>query len=649
MRKSPLYALIPLLVAVLCASIGIGFASGPLFGVIAAILCILLFGTAAVMIYTYTRDVEEAMDDVFRQNESAAGAIFAEVDIPVLLFDGEGHIVWGNPAFRELYNGRDLRAIFPNMNPHLPPKSLPLEMNGRNFQVMNIPVRRNGPRLRQISFQYWIDRTEALHYARLYEEQRPTVAIVSVDNFEDLATDKQFKRSEVLSQVERLVADWVYSVGGVYRRYESSKYFVVFEAQRINEMERQRFPILDAAHNIDTGTGQPVTLSIAVGVADRINSSDEAARQTMELALGRGGDQAVVRVGTAYAFYGGKRQVATRNSRVKTRLFARALRNLMENADQVFIMGHKQSDMDVVGAALGIMCCADFIGCKAYLVIDEPNLMIQGALDAMHETDQYTDAVKTPEQALGMAHASSILVIVDTQRRSTVVSTELYDKISSTVIIDHHRRSVDALQNATLNHLEAGASSACEMVTEVIQYFDDSIKPNAFVCGALLAGLTMDTKRFTSNTGARTFEAASYLKRNGADMPTVKMLLQDDMATYRERTQVVQNALIMEKGIAISTCPRDVEDPALIAAQAADELISLREVSASFVLTQLENTVHISGRSTGDINVQIILEALGGGGHLTVAGAQLKGETIDSTIQKLTDQIRIYLKEADIQ
>jgi len=260
----------------------------------------------------------------------------------------------------------------------------------------------------------------------------------------------------------------------------------------------------------------------------------------------------------------------------------------------------------------------------------------------------YRDAIRTPEQVLSMLRPGSVTIVVDTQRQSSILAPEIYERVGKKVVIDHHRRPVDSLQNATLNYLEAGSSSTCEMVTEVIQYFDDAIRPTTFECGALLAGITMDTKHFAFNAGARTFEAASYLRRNGADNATVKLMFQDDMQTYRDRSKVVESAIVMEKGIAISACPLDVAYSPLIAAQAADELIAIKGIDASFVLAEKGGVIVISGRSLGGINVQLILEKLGGGGHLAVAGAQLKGVTIDEAINRLTKAIQEYLKEVGV-
>ena len=647
MNRKPEVPIILLAVAA-CLACGIlAVMVKPLWlGVAFAIAALLALLGALLSLRALRRETRAAMDDIFLENSSASAQIMNSIGIPALLFDSDGRILWANAALRDLYDGKDVKKLVPGMDTRFPTQAQLFEHSGRNFQLMSVPVQRENPNARRLTFQYWIDRTEALHYSRLYEEQRPTVALIYVDNYDELNADKQFHRNAVLSEVERLVSEFVTNLEGAYRRYENARFFIVFEASHVAMLEKQRFALLDAVRSIETGTEQQVTLSIAVGMESRIAPSDESAQQAMELALGRGGDQAVVKRGTQYAFYGGKRQVATtKQSRVKARLFARALRQLMETADQVFVMGHRYPDMDCIGAALGLMRCAMDVGCKAYLVLDEPNTTIDGAIDAMRANKLYHDSIRTPEQAMQMLRPSSVLIVVDTQRESSVMDAELYERASRTVVIDHHRRSVDSLQNPTLNHLEAGASSTCEMVTEVLQYFDDHLRPTAFECSALLAGITMDTKRFAFNTGARTFEAAGYLRKGGADNNLVKLMYQDDMQTFRDRTRVVETALVMEHGIAISTCPADVANGSLIAAQAADALLSIKGIEASFVLADMGDTIMISGRSLGDINVQIILERIGGGGHLTVAGAQLRGVTMDGAVAKLTESIQTYLKE----
>jgi len=647
MDKKPHLAFVPLFIASLlaCVLLGIrGFHPTWLLSLITAV-CIISFLAGLLSTLSYKKAVNTSMNEIFRENDTTAGNVITNIAIPCLLFDGEGRIVWTNDAFSALYSGNDICRLIPNMDPRFPNQAQSIDYNGRSFQLISMPIQRIKSEKR-LTFQYWLDRTEALHYSRLYEENMPTIGLVQVDNYDDLLTDRQFHRNTVLSDVEDKISSFVSAINGVYRRYDNSKFIFVFEAKYLADIEQQRFALLDAVREIDTGTGQSVTLSISVGVADHIAASDESARNAMQLALGRGGDQAVIKRGSGYSFFGGKRQVTTRNSRVKTRLFAEALRQLMEASDNVFIVGHSMPDMDCVGAALAIMRCAKTLNRQAYFVLDETNPAIENAVETMKANSLYRDCFRTPEQAASMLRPSSILMVVDTQRVSSMLAPFLLEKASKIVVVDHHRRAVDSIQNPTLNFLEAGSSSTCEMMTEVLQYFDDAVRPTAFECGALLAGITMDTKHFSSNTGARTFEAASYLRRNGADSATVKLMFQDDMQTYRDRAKVVESAIIMEQGIAIAVCPAATEHCTLIAAQAADELVSIKGIEAAFVLAERGDIIYISGRSIGEISVQLILEKLGGGGHQSIAGAQLHEVNMDQAINRLTASINTYLKEA---
>ena len=416
------------------------------------------------------------------------------------------------------------------------------------------------------------------------------------------------------------------------------------EAKQLQQLEQERFTLLDQAHRIDTGSSSSVSLSIGFGIAPRLAQSEADARRAMELALGRGGDQVVVKDGTDYRFYGGKRQHDPRQSRVKARLFSKALYQLFENSGDVFIMGHKNSDMDCLGAALGVMTCANHVGAHAYIVLDAINSTIEDAVHTLERSGAASLIIR-PEQAAELMKPDSVLVVVDTQRASVTVAPELLGKAEHIVLIDHHRRSADYIENATLHYLETRASSASEMVTEVMQYFADNVKPAAFTCSALLAGITVDTKQFAFNVGSRTFDAAGYLRRNGADLSSVKLMFQNDFSSYVRCANVVEAATIRKSGIAISSCGKNVPDGKLLAAQAADELLGIRGIYAAFVLAETDDMVSISGRSYGQINVQLILEKLGGGGHLTMAGAQLYGVDTDEAKKRLNEAIDEYERE----
>ena len=608
------------------------------------ILGILLFGIVFLWLWMINDKQQKRMDRVFRENDSAVTLLMNEVTVPALIFDPQtGRIGWRNPAFAQIYSGRNITDLLETYNPARPANSLQEVVGDNTYQIMNLVVpRRHGKRL---VMQYWLDRTEAAHYQRLYTEQRPYTALVYVDNYEDLTRDADIRSTAVLAEVERLVSELCERLGGIYRRYENGRFLMILEAIQAEQLEQEKFPLIEAAHRINTGTGTVVSLSMSLGIAPRLAQSEKDARQAMELALGRGGDQAVVKDGAEYRFFGGRRQQDARQSRVKARLFSKALAQLFENSGDVFIMGHKNSDMDCFGSALGIMTCANHIGRHAYIVIDGPNSMIEDALHRMEQDGSAAGLILMPEEAAQMMQSSAVLVVVDTQRASNTAAPELLHRTERIVVIDHHRRNADYIDNATLHYLESRSSSASEMVTEVMQYFADNVKPSSFTCSALLAGITTDTKQFAFNVGSRTFEAAGYLRKNGADLGQVKSMYQNDFISFKNCADVVARAEIRRSGIAVSYCEKTVPDSRLISAQAADDLLGIRGIKAAFVLGETSDLVSISGRSFGEINVQMILEKLGGGGHLTMAGAQIRGVTWQQAMERLMPLIEEYEKE----
>ena len=592
----------------------------------------------ALLLVGVARRQQRLMDTVFADNGTAASELIRKVDIPVLLMDLNGKIVWRNDALAAVFEGKNVLEVLPNFKPSQPTVQQIL-LAGTNFQVMTMPVHRPNTR-KKLLFQYWLDRTEAAHYQRLYTEQMPYVMLVYMDNYEELAGDRQFHGTAVLAEVERLVAELCRRTGGIYCRYENGRFLCVLEASEVGKLEKEKFQLLEQARHLDTGTTATVSLSVAVGMAPRIAQSEEGARTAMELALGRGGDQAVVREGADYRFYGGKKQQDARQSRVKMRLFAKALRQLIEGGGDVFIMGHKNPDMDCLGAALGVATCVEHTRMRPFIVLSERNDATADALEEMDRMGLSERILVTGPQALEMVKPNSVVVVVDTQRPMITDCPALLERVEKLVIIDHHRRSADYIDNPTLHYLESRASSASEMVTEVIQYYDESVRPDSFVCSALLAGIELDTKQFVFNVGSRTFEAAGYLRRNGADLNLVKTLFQNDFESFVNVARTVQNADVGPDGIAIASCERGIDDVQLIAARAADELLKVKGVKAAFTLADMGEFINISGRSYGLVNVQLILEQLGGGGHLTMAGAQVYGKTLAEAAELLRRLVR---------
>lgn len=637
-------------------------------GVLSVLLCLAILGSGLYPLYrgiaAYTafgislivffvslgveraraKAMQKRMDDVFSENSKVTASLVNQISIPCALVESDGTIAWRNESMKKIYPEPDVRSTQAHFDFSAPLVAMPMEYGGNVYQVMSVPIRREKD-ARSMIFQYWLDRTEAAHYQRLFEEQMPYVALIYIDNYEELSADVQFHRTSVFSEVERLIADLVKNVDGVYRRYDNGRFFVVFEAQHLAQLEQDRFSLLEQAHAIDTGTNMLVSLSIAVGAADRVQNADESARQAMELALGRGGDQAVIKKGGGYVFYGGRRQPEAQQSRVKMRLFSKALRQLFDNAGDVFIAGHSRPDMDCIGAALGVATCARQAGSRAYIVLGEQNAMIEHALELIRGNHAYNGMLISPDQAERIMRPTSVLVVVDTQRMGSLVAPKLLEMASRVVVIDHHRRGADHIDNPTLHFLEARASSTSELVTEMIQYFDPNLRPPAFVCGTLLAGITIDTKHFAFNVGSRTFEAAGYLRKNGADTSMVKQMFQDDMESFGDVATTVRSAEILSGGVAMASVGEEVKNAPLIAAKSADELIGIKGIEAAFVLGRDGESISVSGRSLGKINVQLICERLGGGGHLTMAGAQIAGMELDEAETLVRSVIEQYMQE----
>ncbi len=491
----------------------------------------------------------------------------------------------------------------------------------------------------------YTNKTERERIEAAAAQSMGAICILNVDNYEELGSNTQLARGAILTQFENRLGEWANSIQGFVRRYDRDRYILFIERRQLEELRKQKFPVLAMAHGVDTGGGLPLSLTIAAGAGETIAESGEFARQALDLALGRGGDQAVVKDGSGFSFYGGKSQTVEKASRVKVRTFARALHHLIEASDGVFLMGHIMPDLDCMGAALGLFRMARISSKRAHIVLDAPNATIERLLGEMGKDEEYKGVLVSPEAARKLCTPEAVLIVFDTQRKNSTLEPALFEMTKNLVVIDHHRRGLNCIEEATLQCLEPYASSTCELVTETLQYYHDGAKPKALESSALLAGISVDTKNFTFNTGARTFDAASYLRRNGADVAGIKRLSQDDMETYRDRAKVVERAERITGDIVISHCEPDTKNAPLIAAQAADALTTIRGIQAAFVLGMNGECVSVSGRSLGETNVQLILEKLGGGGHMTSAGAQIPGVSLAEAQELIKGAVLEYLKE----
>lgn len=473
------------------------------------------------------------------------------------------------------------------------------------------------------------------------ENSLPAIGNVFVDNYEELGAGRD---ADTIAEVARCIRDFFAQHNAVLRRYEMGRYSFVVERKDLDHLLKSNFSLLDSVREIETPSGLPITLSIGVGIGDTLMQANAFAYQALDLAAGRGGDQAVVKRQNKFDFYGGKRQPGERYSRVKSRVFARALKQLMQQYDNILVMGHKMADYDAIGSAMGVFSCAKAIGADVSIVIDHANSMIAGILESAMKDPLFEGHIIFPEQAIDLCDRRTLLVITDTQRPSSIPLPELLDKAGAVSVIDHHRRGGNAIES-TLQYIQVSASSTSELICEVIEYFSSDVKLQPLVATALLAGITVDTKHFSINTGARTFEAAAFLRRQGAVPSVVKALFQDDMDAYLLRAKLIQNAEFPFPSIAISVVDIDSKNAPLLAAQAADTFTTFREIQAAFVLYRdtINNSVGVSARSIGEINVQVILESLGGGGHLNVAGAQISGNDVEGTKQLIIQAIQKYL------
>ncbi len=565
--------------------------------------------------------------------------------IPTAVTNVRGKIIFSNRAFSLIEGqniGRDILKLIPQLSK--PDKDKKINIGGKGYIRETIHTEYGG---REYSVYRFIDKDRVVLTTDLCETVMAAVCHIQVDNFFELISGAaQNMQMEIEAEIERVISRQAEKINAAYQRYDRNKYILTFERRHIAGLVAGKFAILGEVRSISTGQSNLVpTLSLGLGVGNSPAVANAEALKAVEMALGRGGDQAVTKDEDGYKFFGGIQQGRERRAKVKTRMFATALRNLMEQCDSVIIMGHSLPDLDCMGASLGILACARRVNKRANIVLDNPNVSIEQLVLAIKSESDYKNVFVTPDDAQNLMSANTMLIVVDTQIAGITIAPALIKQAATIVVIDHHVRGTDYIENPALILSEPYASSTCEMVAEIMQYFSENIVLKPIEVESLLAGIAIDTKGFTFKTGVRTFEAASYLRKMGADTAKIRQLFQDDLKTYTARARVVESAQMIDGGIAIAVCPPEVTNPQLLAAQAADALIGIRGIGASFVLSSAPGETLISGRSIGTINVQRILEKLGGGGHATIAGAQLKNTGIGEAIEQLKEKIKEYESE----
>lgn len=597
-----------------------------------------------------------------------------EFEVPYTLLDYSGKVLWVNEEFIELTGvdkdyHKSITTILPLITRELLQKPEPLEdfhleVHDRKFRVtlkrIHVEAITDDAELLEIDGStdfltalYLFDETELLYYMKENADQKLVAALVYIDNYEEaLNSIEDVKRSLLVALIDRRVNKYFAQYDALVRKMEKDKYFVVFKYRHLEEMQQDKFSLIEDVKTVKVGNEMAITLSIGVGMkGDSYNQNYEYARAAIDLALGRGGDQVVVKEGDDVTYYGGSAKQVERNTRVKARVKAQALREIMMGRENVIIMGHSISDIDALGAGIGIYCAAHALGKKAQIVINNPTTSVRPMMDLFRPEQGYPeDLFIDSETALEMVGRNTLVMVVDTNRPSYTECPGLLKRTEYIVVFDHHRQGNEVIENPLLSYIEPYASSACEMVAEVLQYFQDGLRLANQEADCMYAGMLIDTNNFMTKAGVRTFEAAAYLKRSGAEVTRVRKLLRTDMAGYKARAEAVRNAEVYRDVFALSTCPSEgVESPTIVCAQAANELLDINGIKASFVMTDYNNKIYISARSIDEVNVQLIMERLGGGGHLSVAGAQLPGRGLLEGRMLICETLDQMIKEGDIR
>lgn len=600
--------------------------------------------------------------------------LLRDLELPHALLDENGKIIWMNKAFektvqKEKGYQKSITSLFSNITKDKLPGELDeteveLTYNEREYTVKmkKIPLKEmvinsdilesDGEYEGFLIALYMFDET-ALHLAlRENDDQSLAVGMVYIDNYEEaLENVEEVRRSLLTALIERKLNKYFASYDGIVKRMEKDKYFVVLRKQSLRLLQENRFDLLEDVKTVNIGNEMAVTLSMGIGVGGLNYAQNyEFARTSIDLALGRGGDQAVVKTPSGFSYYGGKSQQVEKNTRVKARVKAQALKEIITSKDRVLVMGHRLPDADSFGATVGIYRIAKTLGRNAYIVLNDVTSSIEPQLEAFTgRLDKEDKVIINSAQAIEYAGNNTALVVVDVNKPSITECPELLKNCRSIVVLDHHRQGEEVIENATLSYVEPYASSACEMVAEVLQYVDEGIKLKSSEADCLYSGIVVDTNNFLTKTGVRTFEAAAFLRRNGADVTRVRKMFREDANDYRTKADAVSQAKIFRDAYAISVCSAEgVSSPTVIGAQAANELLDITGVKASFVLTDYNQQIYISARSIDEVNVQIIMEKLGGGGHMNVAGAQLSDMTVEQGIELLKNTLTNMIEEGEI-
>jgi c-di-AMP phosphodiesterase-like protein len=600
-------------------------------GLAALVLCgVLAFFTLQAET-AFRRDLNEHVNTITYRVKKAGNEVTSSLPIGIIIYNEDKRVEWHNPFIAKMLSqdsviGESITEIFP-------------EMKGKKEKEDNFEIK-----IGKQVYLVWMKQEERLLYLReiteyvdlskRYEEEKIAIGIVMMDNLEEATQGMDDQtRSIMLAKVTGEITEWAQKNELYLRRTASDRYLMLMDQKALRSLEQSRFEILDDIRDLTIENKLPLTLSVGIASGvEKLVELGQMAQMSLDMSLGRGGDQVTVKVGQRLAFYGGRSNAVEKRTRVRARVISHALRDLMKECDKVIVMGHRYPDMDSIGAAIGVLKAAQVVGKEGYIVLEGVNPSIIKLMETISTDEKLYRWFITPEQAMQIITQRTLAVVVDTHKASMVAEPKLLQMTHRVVVVDHHRRSEDFIQDATLVYMEPYASSTCELVTELLQYINDKLTMEVLESTVLLAGIVVDTKSFSLRTGARTFEAASFLRRNGADSALIQRLLKEDLDSFIEKSEIIKHTEILYDHIGLAHAEPGRKYSQLMIAQVADTLLNMTDIMASFVVGERpDGLIGISARSTGQMNVQVVMERLGGGGHLTNAATQLEGTTEEAT------------------
>lgn len=639
-----------------------------------------IYAVIAIILYASNRTIiEKEVVNYATNYGTVQKQLLREMVLPYAVLDLKGRLLWGNDEFIGIIiDEKEARKHISNVIPEITEEGLPKReemdeelhaiIDNRNYKIVmrRIELEENGfakeknqeGELEQYKDSgaliniYLYDETEITEYIKENKEQRLIVGLLYIDNYEEaLETIDEVRRSLLVALVDRKINKYMQGMDAIIKKLEKDKYIFVFQQKYLDNLQSNKFSILEEVRTVNIGNEMSITISIGLGIHENSYLQGyEYARAAIDLALGRGGDQAIIKEGEKILYYGGKSVQVEKNTRVKARVKAHALKELVEAKDEVVIMGHALADVDSFGAAVGVYRIAKTLNKKAHIVINDVTTSVRPIMERFVNNQEYEeDMLINGKTAMTIVNYNTLLVIVDVNRPNYTECKELIDMTNTVVILDHHRRTDEAIRNAVLSYIEPYASSACELVAEILQYIGEGLKLKQAEADAMYSGIMIDTDNFLTKTGVRTFEAAAYLRRHGADVTRIRKGFRSDMQEYMVRTEAIQNTEIYLDAYAITVCnAEDVDSPTILGAKVANELLDIQGVKASFVLTEFNNKIYISARSIDELNVQVVMEKLGGGGHMSVAGTQLEDKTMEEAKEILHNLLDTMKEEGEL-